>query len=235
MPDDRKVLLRLNNVGVSYRKALNVFSDERHQALSGLDFELYSGETLGVLGRNGAGKSTLMALLADIIAPDEGTIDRYTHRVQLLSLRTGFIPYLTGRENVVMAGLLLGLRRRDIESRMNSIIDFSGLGDKIDDPLRTYSHGMMARLGFAISIQTDPDVLLIDEILGVGDAAFKPKAVQVINERVKGDETVVIVSHVEQTLEDYCERVAWIDGGHLRMIGPAAEVIAAYRDSLAGG
>jgi lipopolysaccharide transport system ATP-binding protein len=232
MSAERKVLMRLNNVGVSYRKALRLFDSERQQVLSGLDFELYAGETLGVLGRNGAGKSTLMALLADIIAPDEGTIDRYTHRVQLLSLRTGFMRDLSGRQNVIMAGLLLGMRRPEIEERMERIIRFSELGEKIDEPIRTYSNGMMARLGFAISIQSDPDVLLIDEILGVGDAGFKPKAKRVIAERMKASETVVIVSHNEETLRDYCHRVAWVDGGHLRMVGEADAVIEAYRDSL---
>ena len=232
MSADQKVLLRLNNVGVSYRKELKLFSSERQQVLSGLDFELYAGETLGVLGRNGAGKSTLMALLADIIAPDEGSIDRYTNRVQLLALRTGFMRDLSGRQNVIMAGLLLGMRREEIEERMESIVRFSELGDKIDEPIRTYSNGMMARLGFAISIQSDPDVLLIDEVLGVGDAGFRPKAKRVITERMEASETVVIVSHNEVTLRDYCQRVAWIDGGHLRMVGDAEGVIEAYQESL---
>ncbi len=232
MSSEKKVLLRLNNVGVSYRKSLKLFSSERQQVLSGLDFELYAGETLGVLGRNGAGKSTLMALLADIISPDEGSIDRYTNRVQLLSLRTGFMRDLSGRQNVIMAGLLLGMRRPDIEERMDSIVRFSELGEKIDEPIRTYSNGMMARLGFAISIQSDPDVLLIDEVLGVGDAGFKPKAKRVITQRMKDSETVVIVSHSENTLRDYCHRVAWIDGGHLRMVGEAEQVIEAYRETL---
>ncbi len=226
------VLLRLNNVGVSYRKELRLFGSERQQVLEGLDLELYAGETLGVLGRNGAGKSTLMKLLADIIAPDTGEIERFTNRVQLLSLQAGFMDQLTGRQNVVMAGILLGLRRDDIMARMDSIIEFSELGEKIDEPIRNYSAGMRARLGFAICIQSDPEVLLIDEVLGVGDAAFRPKARKVITERIESSETVVIVSHNEETLKEYCERVAWIHEGKLQMVDAAETVLEAYRGAL---
>ncbi len=233
MANSGEVLLRLQDVGVSYRKELRLFGSERQEVLKHLNFELYAGETLGVLGRNGAGKSTLMKLLADIIAPDEGEIERYTHRVQLLSLQAGFMEQLTGRQNVVMAGILLGLRRAEIMERMDQIVEFSELGEKIDEPIRNSSAGMRARLGFAICIQSDPDVLLIDEVLGVGDAAFRPKARRVITERIQSSETVVIVSHNEQTLKEYCERVAWIHEGHLQMVDTAEVVIEAYRDMLA--
>lgn len=235
MADQGDVLLRLNNVGVSYRTGLSVFGSQRRQVLSDLSLELYAGETLGVLGRNGAGKSTLMALLADIIAPDEGSIDRYTRHVQLLSLQAGFMQQLTGRQNAIMAGTLLGLRRREVIKRMDEIIAFSELGSKIDEPFRNYSAGMRARLGFAICIQSDPDVLLIDEVLGVGDAAFRPKAKAVITERIRSKETVVIVSHSEDTLREYCDRVAWIHDSHLQMLGNTDDVLEAYREALSNG
>ena len=225
-------LLRLDNVGVSYRKELRLFGSERQQVLAGLSFDLRAGETLGVLGRNGAGKSTLMKLLANIIEPDEGSIYRRAKRVQLLSLQVGFMPQLTGRQNVIMSGILLGMRRREIMERMDSVIEFSELGAKIDEPTRNYSTGMRARLGFAICIQSDPEVLLIDEVLGVGDAVFQPKARRVIAERIASQETVVIVSHNESTLREYCDRVVWIDGGKMRMLGDADSVIGAYREAM---
>lgn len=225
-------LLRLDNVGVSYRKELRLFGSERQQVLAGLSFDLRAGETLGVLGRNGAGKSTLMKLLANIIEPDEGSIYRRAKRVQLLSLQVGFMPQLTGRQNVIMSGILLGMRRREIMERMDSVIEFSELGAKIDEPTRNYSSGMRARLGFAICIQSDPEVLLIDEVLGVGDALFQPKARQVIRERIASQETVVIVSHNESTLREYCDRVVWIDSGKMRMLGDTDSVIGSYREAM---
>ena len=229
---ERDVLLRLDDVGVSYRKELGLFGSERQQVLSGLSFDLLAGETLGVLGRNGAGKSTLMKLLANIIEPDQGTIQRNARRVQLLSLQVGFMPQLSGRQNAIMSGILLGMRRREIIERMDKIIEFSELGEKIDEPIRNYSTGMRARLGFAICIQSDPEVLLIDEVLGVGDAVFQPKAKRVITERIDAGETVVIVSHNETTLRNYCDRVVWIDSGEMRMLGDAGSVIDAYREAM---
>lgn len=226
------VLLSFKDVGVAYRNSLSLFRSEKRQVLSGISFDLHAGETLGVLGRNGAGKSTLMNLMADIIAPDEGRIDRYVEKVQLLSLQVGFMPHLTGRQNVILSGILLGMRRREMILRMNDVIEFAELQDSIDQPVRIYSNGMRARLGFAIAIQADPDVLLIDEVLGVGDATFRPKAKGVITSRINSNETVVIVSHNEDTLLEYCDRVMWIDDGRTRAIGDAQEVISQYRQPL---
>lgn len=227
---ESRVFLRLEGVGVSYRKDLRVFRGERQEVLTGVSFELHAGECLGVLGRNGAGKSTLMKLLANIITPDSGRIQRYSARVQLLSLQAGFMPHLTGRQNAVMAGILLGMRKRDIEARMDEIVEFSELQDKIDEPVRNYSSGMRARLGFAIAIQGEPEVLLVDEVLGVGDASFAPRARQVILDRIAARETVVIVSHFDQLLQGICSRVVWIDEGRLRMLGEPSGVIKAYRE-----
>jgi lipopolysaccharide transport system ATP-binding protein len=225
----KDVLLSLQGVGVSYRKDLRLLRPERQDVLQDVSFDLHAGECLGVLGRNGAGKSTMMKLLANIISPDQGRVVRRVDRVQLLSLQVGFMPHLSGRQNAIMAGMLLGLRKREIEARMDSIIAFSELGEKIDEPIRNYSSGMRARLGFAISIQSDPEVLLIDEVLGVGDASFAPRARQIILDRIEANETVVIVSHFDQLLRGLCSRVAWIDEGRLRMLGEPAAVIDTYR------
>ncbi len=233
MNEPSDILLELQNVGVSYQRSLRLFGSDRQPVLENLNLTLYAGETLGVLGRNGAGKSTLMALLADIIAPDEGDLIRHTRSVQLLSLQAGFMPQLSGRQNAIMAGALLGLRKREVLERMDAIIAFSELGEKIDEPIRNYSTGMRARLGFAICIQSDPDVLLIDEVLGVGDAAFRPKAKKVITDRIAANETVVIVSHMEDVLRAYCDRVAWLENGKIQRVGPADEVVAEYSDALA--
>ncbi|MEM1412052.1 MAG: ABC transporter ATP-binding protein [Pseudomonadota bacterium] len=219
---------------MSFKKRPGLFGAARHQALADLNFSLHAGENLGVLGRNGAGKSTLMALLADIIEADEGVVERNVSSVQLLSLHAGFMPQLSGRQNAIMAGMLLGLRRREITNRLDAIIEFSGLQDQIDEPIRTYSTGMRARLGFAICMQSRPEVLLIDEVLSVGDAAFRPKARRIITERIESDETVVIVSHNEKTLKAYCDRIAWLEDGRIKLLDAADTVLKAYRESLVG-
>lgn len=145
-------------------------------ALKDISFDIFHGETLGVIGRNGVGKSTLLCLIAGIIDPDMGTVFRAENcHASLLSLQVGFVPQLTGRENAVLSGILLGMHRETIESRMEEIIAFSELDEFIDQPIYTYSTGMRARLGFSVAFQTDPDILLVDEVLGVGDADFREK------------------------------------------------------------
>jgi lipopolysaccharide transport system ATP-binding protein len=153
-------------------------------------------------------------------------------RASLLSLQVGFIPYLSGRDNVVLSGILLGLTRRQVLARMDDIIGFAELGDFIDEPMRSYSSGMKARLGFAVAFQADPDVLLIDEVLGVGDAAFRAKSAAVMREKINSDKTVVMVTHSEETVLELCDRVVWIDHGVTRRVGPTREVMDEYRDSM---
>ena len=163
--------------------------------LQDISLDLYQGETLGIIGRNAAGKSTLLRLIAGIIRQDRGL---FVHRAQstaLLSLQAGFVPYLSGRENAIVSGLLLGLRRAEVEDKMQDIIDFSELGDFIDLPLSSYSSGMRARMGFAVAYQVDPDILLIDETLGDGDEAFQAKSSRAMHERIRSDRTIVLVSH----------------------------------------
>jgi len=220
--------LRFQNVGVKYKKTLQIFRNSGHWALRNISFDVFHGETLGVIGRNGSGKSTLMKLMAGIINPDEGVKTTAVSSVQLLSLQVGFLGHLSGRENAVMSGLLLGLRKQQVISRLNEIISFSELEQQIDDPVRTYSAGMRARLGFAVANITDPDVLLIDEALGVGDAKFREKSKLVMSERIDSDKTVVMVSHNEETIKQFCDRVIWLEAGEIKKIGDAEAVVNAY-------
>lgn len=218
------------DVGMSYGSK-GFLRARSKSVLQGISFDIYKGETLGVIGKNGAGKSTLMKLVAGILRPDGGAIESFVDRVQLLSLQLGFINELTGRENVILSSLLLGMGRAEIERKFEEIVAFSGLENAIDDPLRTYSSGMRARLGFAISSQADPDILVIDEAFGVGDNAFREKSRAVITERMKSDRSFLLVSHSEGMLKEYCQRLMWIESGRLKMIGETDSVIEAYRNN----
>ncbi len=224
-------VISLHNVGACYG---GMFSRKRkgYWALSDVSFSLHRGETVGIVGRNGAGKSTLMRLLAGIIEPDRGEIINSNVSVQLLALQVGFDGQLSGRANAIMSGMLLGMRKQKIINCLPEIIDFSNLEDFIDQPVNTYSNGMKARLGFAIACQANPDVLLIDEILSVGDGLFRHKSQRVLKERITSNETVVIVSHQDDTLRELCDRIVWIEDGVTRMEGGAEEVLQAYNEYL---
>lgn len=225
--------MSLEHVGLAFRRGgLRLKPRPRFWVLKDVSFELHQGETLGIIGRNAAGKSTLLRLLAGIIAHDRG---RFVNRAQSISLQTlqaGFVPYLTGRQNAILSGILLGLRRRDVEACMDAIIDFSELGDFIDQPLSTYSSGMRARLGFSVAYQVQPDVLLIDETLGVGDAAFMEKSTQAMRERIRSDKTIVLVSHMPGIVRELCDRAVWIEDGVTCAVGDVAEVTDAYHEEL---
>lgn len=221
------MVLSLIDVGFNYRDFFG-FRKHKSNALGGITFDILQGETLGIIGRNGAGKSTLMKVIAGIVKPDMGRVVSHVDCVQLLSLQVGFMQELTGRENVILSSLLLGMRKDAIEKKMNEVIEFSGLVDAIDNPLRTYSTGMKARLGFAISCQADPDILLIDEAFGVGDIDFRKKSKEIIEARMKTQRSFVLVSHSEAMLLEYCKRCVWIDNGAVKMIGETAAVVEAY-------
>ncbi len=224
--------MSLQNVGVSYRRRAGVLRWSRFWALNNISFDLFRGETLGVIGRNGVGKSTLLQVMAGIISPDKGVIVRNDCSVSLLSLQVGFIPHLTGRENAVLSGMLLGIHRVDIEKAMPEIIEFSGLGEFIDEPVRAYSTGMRARLGFSVSIQINPDVILVDEVLGVGDAEFRKKSNAAMRDKISSDKTVVIVSHDESTLKELCDRVIWVDNQGENKTGGVDDVLLSYQNSF---
>lgn len=227
-------LISLRAVSLCYMRRLR----RRHHcdfwALQDISLDILHGETLGVIGRNGAGKSTLLRLLAGIVAPDRGVVINHGATASLLSLQVGFLPHLTGRENAMLSGILLGLTPGQMRARMNEIIAFAELENVIDAPLKTYSSGMRARLGFAVSFLTDPEILLIDEVLGVGDIEFRKKSSGLLKARIKSDLTAVVVSHNLQTIRELCDRVAWIQGGRLVAIGDTATVLRDYEAAAAG-
>ena len=201
---------------------------EEFWALKDVSFEVQQGEVLGIIGRNGAGKSTLLRLLADITQPDVGLIERANVRASLLTLRVGFLPHLSGRENAILGGMVLGLHRKEAKERLPRILEFADLGEFIEQPLRTYSSGMKARLGFSVAFAVDPDILLVDEVLGVGDVEFKARSTEMMREKIKSDKTVVLVSHSTSLIKDLCDRVVWIEGGVSRAEGPTEEVMKEY-------
>ena len=207
------------------------------EAIHPMSFETHEGDVVGIIGKNGSGKSTLLRAVSGIFSPDSGEIETYGNTVSLMALGVGFRPDLSGRENIFLSGLLLGYRESQIRERLDEIIEFSELGDFIDMPVRTYSSGMFSKLAFSISAIMEPDILLIDEVLSVGDAKFKKKSYQkirtLLSERVK---TAMIVSHNMDTLRTLCNRVLWIHEGHLVADDSTDEVIRAYEaDSLQNG
>ena len=228
---DKQPILSLRNVGAYYWRRRSYFRQARHWALQDVSFDLYQGESLGIVGRNGAGKSTLLQLLAGIIMPDRGRILSHGANAALLSLQVGFVPYLTGRENAILSGMLLGMHRYEVEENMSEIISFADLGAFLDEPIRSYSAGMKARLGFSVAFQLDPDILLIDEVLGVGDAEFRKKSSEKLKEKIRSDRTIVIVSHNPDTIRNLCDRAVWIDNGTTRDEGDPAAVIRAYNNA----
>lgn len=226
-----KRIISLQNIGVRFPVRKSLFRSDFIWPLEDVSLTLHRGETLGVIGRNGAGKSTLLRLMAGIIEQDRGIIEKGDVSTLLLSLQVGFQANLTGRENAFQSGILLGMTSGQVKAAMDKIIEFAEIEDHIDRPVKTYSVGMRARLGFAVAVQSDPDILLIDEVLGVGDRAFREKSREHLLARIKSDETVVVVSHHEDTLRELCDRLVWIEQGITRMEGPTEEVLAKYLDN----
>lgn len=197
------------------------------QALNKVSFALHEGEVVGLVGRNGSGKSSLGMLLAGILQPDSGSI-RSFGKVQLLSLGLGFNNELSGRENACVNATLLGLSRSEINQRMEDVIDFSGIRDFIDEPIRTYSAGMRSRLAFAVATAIEPDILVLDEVLSTGDDAFRHKAERRMREMRQRAKCVVIVSHSANQIKKLCNRVVWIEAGRVLMDGRPRKVMPAY-------
>lgn len=228
-PVTTRPVISLNKAGVCYRLKRKIAGSNRYWALNDVTLEVRRGETLGILGSNGAGKSTLMKLMAGIVAPDRGTAWRDPNeKITLLSLGVGFESNLTGRENAILSALLLGLHRQTIDKRLDKIRDFSELGEFFEQPVYTYSSGMMARLGFSVAMEVQPDVLLLDEVLSVGDHAFHEKSAQAIRGLMESDRTVVLISHDMQTIRDLCDRAIWVERGSTKATGTVEEVSALY-------
>ena len=201
---------------------------ERFFALKRVSFTLDKGESLAVIGSNGAGKSTLLGLVAGLSKPDEGSVQVNGQVAALLELGSGFHYDLTGRENVRLNAALLGLSRKRANQAFEAIVEFSGIGEFIDEPLRTYSTGMVMRLAFAVAVHTDFQVLLIDEVLAVGDTAFQTKCFEKLHEFRNSGKTLLCVSHASGVVQQLCDRALWLDHGELMMSGSVADVSAAY-------
>lgn len=200
------------------------------QALKGVSFRIGAGESVGIVGRNGSGKSTILKMIAGVYRPSAGRVSINGKVAALIELAAGFHPELTGRENIILNGLLLGLTRRQIAEREQQIIDFAEIGEFIDSPVKQYSSGMYMRLGFSIAIQVDPDILLMDEILAVGDMAFQQKCFDWIDEFRNRGKTTILVSHGMEAIKKHCQRVLLIDSGRLIADGPPDEVVPVYEN-----
>lgn len=203
-------------------------SQDRFYALKNISFQLGNGESLALIGHNGAGKSTLLSLLAGVSYPDTGTINVQGRIAALLELGSGFHHDLTGRENIILNAALLGLTRKKVGILFDEIVEFSGISEFIDEPLRTYSTGMIMRLAFSVAAHVDPDILIIDEVIAVGDQNFQVKCLDKIHEFRRRGKTMVCVSHASSTIQSLCNRGIWLDHGEMMMDGPIGEVVSSY-------
>ena len=229
--NDMKPALKLSNVGMRF--AMNSGGERGHfQALSELDLEVNRGDKLGLIGGNGAGKSTLLRIMAGIYPPGSGTVWRAPGlSIALLSLGLGFKNDLTGRENALLAAVLQGMSKSEAKTHLNAIGEFTELGRFYDEPVKSYSSGMRTRLGFATGLLLDTDILLLDEILAVGDQSFRNKAREALSQKLTEDRTVILVHHAENAIREICSRVVWIEQGQIKADGATVEVLEAYANA----
>jgi len=227
------IAISLKGVSVEYKKAGSWLTQKsvQYTALKNISFDLYQGQSLAVVGRNGAGKSTLLKLLAGVILPDTGELNNEGYSTALMALNVGLMPELSGLDNIFIIGTLMAHSRKSVAAHVDRIVAFAELEEFINYPVKTYSSGMKSRLGFAIASTLQADVLLIDEVLSVGDRIFQKKSAEVIQDRLKSEQTVVLVSHSEQAIRDYCTHVLWIENGEVKMHDEVGVVMDAYEQS----
>lgn len=236
--------IEIKNLCISYRglKSYSIKKSLLHfhrnkvdefQAIRNVSFNVPKGNILGIVGKNGSGKSTMLNAIAGIFAPDSGTIDLKGNSVSLLSIWVGFQRELTGRENIILSGMLLGFSEKAVRERMEEIIEFSELGKFIDAPVRTYSSGMYSKLAFSITAILETDIMLIDEVLSVGDARFKKKSYNKMKQLISDENrTVVMVSHDTKTLDGLCDEILWLHDGEIKMYGNTKEVLEKYEEFM---
>ena len=240
----KETAITVKNLHISYR-GLKKFSikksllkgkknsKEIFEAVKGISFEVEKGKILGFIGKNGSGKSTTLRALAGIFSPDKGVIDLHGNTISLLSIGVGFQPKLTGYENIYLSGMLLGFSEAEIKEKEREIIEFADIGDFMYKPVKTYSSGMHSKLAFAITAILETDIMLIDEVLSVGDAAFKEKSYNKMKELISDENrTVVIVSHSLDTIQNLCDEVLWLHEGKVKMIGEPKKVIDEYKEFM---
>ncbi|MDE6943748.1 MAG: ABC transporter ATP-binding protein [Lachnospiraceae bacterium] len=207
--------------------------NEVFEAVKHVSFSVPEGDILGVIGKNGSGKSTLLKSIAGVFSPNSGTIDLKGHSVSLMSLGVGFKDLLSGRENIILSGMLLGFSEQEIAAKSEAIIDFAEIGDFIDRPVRTYSSGMYSKLAFSITAMLETDIMLVDEVLSVGDEQFKQKSLNKMKDLITDKKrTVIIVSHSLSTLQELCDQVLWLHDGEVRMHGQTDDVLKQYAEYM---
>ena len=243
MKKKNDISITVNNLhimykGISRTTIRNIFKisnkkNEVFEALKGISFEVKEGKILGVIGKNGSGKSTLLKAIAGIFSPDKGTINLHGNSVSLLSIGVGFNNKLSGYENIYLSGMLLGFTEEEIKNKEQEIIDFADIGDFLYKPVKTYSSGMYSKLAFAITAILETSIMLIDEVLSVGDAKFKEKSYNKMKELIEDKKrTVIIVSHNLKTLSELCDEVIWIDDGKIVKQGKPEKIIAEYENFM---